>query len=256
MQERESAPGPSFAEHVRTLLQSGRTALLSTVSAKFPGFPFGSLAPYGVRGNGQPTFLLSALAVHTRNLGKDGRASLFVSESPADDGSGDLSVRRATLLGSVAPVPEVYLDDVRADYLERHDDARRWVDFGDFRFFELEPVAIYFVGGFGSMGWIDPADYAAAVPDPLAESAAMIRAHMNADHADALLLYCRAYANVPAEDATLTQVDRLGFCIRARTATESRTLRIPFPEAVTSPDEARKAFVKMVRAARAGTASA
>jgi putative heme iron utilization protein len=248
----KSVPAPTFAEQVRTLLHAARTGLLSSLSVKVPGFPFGSLAPYGLGENGRPTFLFSALAVHARNLESDDRASLFVSESDAGDAA-PLSLRRATLLGSVSPVPVADLGTVRGDYLERHPDARQWADFADFRFFQLQPAAIYFVGGFGSMRWVDPAEYSVAAPDPLADSAAMIIAHMNADHTDALLLYCNVYARLPAEAATLTEVDRRGFCVRARTGTDWKTVRIAFPDAVSSAEEARRAFVTMVRSARAQT---
>ena len=53
---------------------------------------------------------------------------------------------------------------------------------------------MYFVGGFGVMGWIAAEDYASARPDPLMDSAAGIIQHMNADHAAALRLIARHYA--------------------------------------------------------------
>ena len=39
---------PSFAERARTLLYLGRIGSLSTLSRKQPGFPFGSVMPYGL----------------------------------------------------------------------------------------------------------------------------------------------------------------------------------------------------------------
>lgn len=54
-----AVPEPSFAERARTLMYSGRIGSLSTVSRKQPGFPFGSLMPYGLDGRGPP-FSLSA----------------------------------------------------------------------------------------------------------------------------------------------------------------------------------------------------
>ena len=43
-----AVPEPSFAERARTLMHSGRIGSLSTISRKQPGFPFGSLMPYGL----------------------------------------------------------------------------------------------------------------------------------------------------------------------------------------------------------------
>lgn len=78
-------PEPSFAERAHTLMHSGRIGSLSTQSRKHPGFPFGSLMPYGLDDQGSPIFLISTMAMHTQNLQADPRASLFVTE-PDDTG--------------------------------------------------------------------------------------------------------------------------------------------------------------------------
>ena len=126
-----------------------------------------------------------------------------------------LAAARATLLGSLSRVDGPDLAPVRTDYLARHETARAWVDFDDFAFYRLDVNDCYFVGGFGAMGWVPAADYRAAAPDPLADAARGILAHMNEDHADALVLYCRAFAGVEARAATMTAVDRLGFHVLA-----------------------------------------
>jgi putative heme iron utilization protein len=71
---------------------------------KQPGFPFGSLMPYGLDDQGRPIFLVSTMAMHTQNLQADPGASLFVTEP---DASGDpLGASRVTLIGSVIRIPE------------------------------------------------------------------------------------------------------------------------------------------------------
>ena len=240
---------PSFAERARTLVESGRGGALSTPLAGRDGAPFGSLMPYGVDVAGQPILLVSRLAVHTRNLAADPRASLLVAEDSAGD---PLAVGRVTLVGRVAPLPADARAAARDDYLARHPGAAAWVDFGDFAFHRLAVEAAYFIAGFGAMGWVEGADYAAAAPDPLAPHAAGILAHMNADHADALRLYCQAFAGVAAEAATMTAVDRLGLRLRARTAAGEQLLRIDFPRPAHTPAEARAVLVEMVRTARTG----
>ncbi len=63
-----AVPEPSFAERARTLIHLGRIGSLSTLSRKQPGFPFGSLMPYALDGQGRPVFLISTMAMHTQNL--------------------------------------------------------------------------------------------------------------------------------------------------------------------------------------------
>jgi len=61
-------PEPTFAERARTLVYLGRLGALSTLSRKQPGFPFGSVMPYGLDDHGRPIFLISTMAMHTQNL--------------------------------------------------------------------------------------------------------------------------------------------------------------------------------------------
>jgi len=89
-----------------------------------------------------------------------------------------------------------------------------------------------------------------AYADPLAEAASGILKHMNADHAEALVLIVRNVKDIEAEKVTMTAVDRLGFHVRVKTPERVRSVRIGFPNEVRSPDECRKALVGMVKEAR------
>ncbi len=243
-------PEPSHAERVRTLFSRASVATLCTLSRKHAGFPFGSLMPYTLDAQGRPLFLISNMAMHTQNLKADPRASLFVTQAAED---GDLlGAARATLVGNAAPVPETDLASARETYLSAHENSRYWVDFADFHFFRLEPVDLYYVGGFGVMGWVEAADYDAASPDPLAAQAPAILAHMNADHVDAMLLLARIHAGMEASEASITSVDRLGFSLRLKTADGMKGTRIAFPKEVRSASETREVLVEMVRRAKTG----
>jgi heme oxygenase (biliverdin-IX-beta and delta-forming) len=241
-------PEPSHAERARTLVHLGSVATLSTVSRKQAGFPFGSLMPYALDGAGRPLFLISTMAMHTQNLKADPRASLFASQ-PAPDGD-VLGAARVTLVGNVEQIGDEEKAEVRESYLKAHPNSHYWVDFNDFAFFRLEPIDVYYVGGFGVMGWVTAADYASASPDPLAEAAQGILDHMNADHSDALILLTRTHAKLEAESATMTSVDRLGFHVRAVTPAGIKGARIAFPREATNPGETRSVLVEMVKHAR------
>ena len=123
--------------------------------------------PYGLDSQGRPIFLISTMAMHTQNLQADPRASLFVTEP---DASGDaLGSSRVTLIGSANRVPEPELPDVRTAYLTGYPDSKYWVDFEDFFFYRLDVIDVYYVGGFGVMGWVAASDYSQAQSDPLAD---------------------------------------------------------------------------------------
>lgn len=239
-------PEPTYAERVRTVLSLGTIATLSTVSRKRQGYPFGSLMPYAVDTAGSPIFLISNMAMHTQNLQADPRASLFVGQA----GDGDpLGTARATLVGDVLPVPDKELGSVRELYLSRYENSRSWVDFKDFAFYRLQPLDIYYVGGFGVMGWVAAEDYTEAEVDPLAMAAPRILGHMNADHVPAMILLAKVHSGLDATEAAMTAVDRLGFNLRLKTSDGMKGARINFLREVKTADDSRKVLVEMVRAA-------
>ena len=66
-EEPNPAPETSYAERARTILSLNQVGVLSTQSNKCEGFPFGSTMPYALNDAGQPLFLISAMAMHTKN---------------------------------------------------------------------------------------------------------------------------------------------------------------------------------------------
>ncbi len=241
-------PEPSFAERARTLLHLGRVGSLSTLSRKRPAFPFGSLMPFALDGEGRPLFLISTMAMHTQNLQQDARASLLVTQTEA---SGDpLGAARVTLVGNASAIAGPEIEEARPLYLERHPNSKYWVDFDDFSFFRMDVLDVYYVGGFGVMGWVAASEYAQAHSDPLADAAAGILQHMNADHQEALILLARIFARIEAQEAVMTAVDRLGFHVRMKTAEGMKGARLAFLNEVRTPAETRKMLVEMVQQAR------
>jgi hypothetical protein len=156
-------------------------------------------------------------------------------------------------MGEIGKVSEEEREQVRGLYLARYQNASYWVDFQDFAFYRMEVVDVYYVGGFGVMGWVAADDYRRAEPDPLADAAPGIITHMNADHADALVLLARRFADADAKDAeeaTMTAVDRLGFHLRLKTGDRMHGVRIAFTREVRSAEETRTVLVEMVKQAR------
>jgi len=198
--------------------------------------------PYGLDDHGHPIFLISSMAMHTQNLQADARASLLVTQ---ENTTGEpLGASRVTLVGNVVPVPNTELAAVRTLYLERQANSKYWVDFEDFSFYRMDVIDVYYVGGFGVMGWVSASDYARSQPDPLADSMAEIIQHMNTDHKDALVMLARTFAHIDSTEATMTAVDRLGFHVRLETAEGMRGARIAFLREVSDQGETRKVLVK------------
>ena len=153
---------PSFAARARALVEAGRVGALATHSRQRPGYPFGSVTPYAPDEQGRPVFLISGLALHTKNLEGDPRASLLVTPpEPVDD---PLAAPRVTVLGEARRLGPSEAGADRTRYLAKHPSAAMWVDFADFAFWRLEVSGAYYVGGFGAMDWITRDAYVEVTP--------------------------------------------------------------------------------------------
>jgi putative heme iron utilization protein len=246
-----NVPTPSHAERARTMassITSGTLCTFANANIEQAGYPYGSLVTSALYA-GQPIFLLSGLAEHTQNLRADPRASLLLCESGNDT---PLALGRVTLVGECAELAADEVAEPKAHYLKAAPEAAYYLDYGDFSFWRLTVRALRYIGGFGRMSWVSAEDWFAAEPDPLADHADGIIAHMNADHVEAMTLYCKAYSKAQSFSGIhMTGVDRYGFEMSVETAEGWRPIRLSFGNPVDTPESAREALVAMVKQARA-----
>ena len=240
-------PTSSHAEQARTLAFKMSTATLCTMSIEPIGYPYGSFVTYALY-NGNPIFLISGLAEHTKNLDQDCKASLLIAEA----GEGNpLALGRVTLMGECKRLDDVNKDEAREIFLSKNPDAKFYIDFKDFYFYMLEVSEIRYIGGFGRMSWIEDSQWFQAEADPLVSHSKDIIEHMNEDHADAMVLYCQTMSKATdTTAAVMTSIDRYGFEMSAHTSAGPRPIRLAFKNQVSDAEEARKELVSLVKEAR------
>ena len=107
----DGVPQPSLAERARTLVAQGGTSTLSTLSRKHPGYPFGSLMPYGIDEDGSPLFLISSMAMHTRNLEQNPRCTLLIVQAAVEGEA--LGAGRISIMGDARVVVETDSDRIQ-----------------------------------------------------------------------------------------------------------------------------------------------
>jgi hypothetical protein len=74
---------------------------------------------------------------------------------------------------------------------------------------------------------------------------------MNTDHADAMVLYCRAFSRATEiTAASMTAIDQYGFEMSARTSEGPRPVRLAFATPVSTAEQARAALISMLNEAR------
>lgn len=72
-----------------------------------------------------------------------------------------------------------------------------------------------------------------------------ILAHMNTDHADAMILLAKSRAGIEASEAMMTSVDRLGFTLRLKTSDGVKGTRFNFAREVATPQDSRAVLVEL-----------
>jgi heme iron utilization protein len=229
------------ADEARRYLRRHRHGVLSTISKKLGGYPFGSVVPCVPDHSARPVIFISRLAEHTKNLDADPRVSLLVRDTNSDVQDS----ARLTLIGNAVHANN-NLAALEARYLKYVPDAARLVSLGDFSFYQIEPVALRYIGGFGAIHWISAQDYT-PLANTMGECEADIVTHMNADHAAALRDYCRHFKRCQPAAVTMTGIDYDGFDVRA----DDELMRFDFDSPVVDAHMARAALVAMAAQARA-----
>lgn len=88
--------------------------------------------------------------------------------------------------------------------------------------------------------------------DSVSEGAERAIAHLNEDHADALLDMAKAVGGCPeATAARCIDADRTGLDLIADTPDGESEVRVPYDEPIDGPEGLRKATVKLAQRARA-----
>lgn len=140
----------------RILLRSTRHAPLAVIDPD-SGFPSVSRALVGMDIDGSPVILVSALSAHTKALSADPRASLLAGEPGKGDPLAHPRLSVQCLAERVEPEGEIYAR-IRGRFLKRHPKSSLYIDFPDFCFFRLAPLAASLNGGFGK-AYILPGEY-------------------------------------------------------------------------------------------------
>ncbi|CAI5496388.1 unnamed protein product [Closterium sp. Naga37s-1] len=200
-------------------------SIMSRMHHRRKGYPFGSLVDFATDDEGHPIFLLSPLSIHTRNMLADPRCTLVV-QIPGWSG---LANARATIFGDVYPVPASQQQWAQRFFARRHHHgaAQMW---GNFSYYRMQQICdIYFVGGFGTVAWIDVKDYLAATPDAIVlHDTEAILHELNVRLGSDLKRQLASILPQPVDDALFISIDGKGVDIRVRHGAKFNVQRLSF----------------------------
>jgi heme iron utilization protein len=240
----------SLAAEAKQFLRSTRSGVLSSFSAKFPGYPFGSVMPFVLDHNCQPIVLISTIAEHTKNIIANPKVSLLVFA-----GAEDLHANgRLTLIGEAEQI-EKNDADLMARYCRYFPESTGYLVMHDFQLYRINIHQARYIAGFGKMSWMAGSGI---IDLENAEKTATIAGletgmieHMNADHVESMLLYCQHFHGLQPSRVSLIGVDCDGFDVKAEIADDIKMLRFTFEASIFDANSARSAFVALSKAARA-----
>lgn len=193
---------------------------------------------------GDPVFLMSDLAAHTKGLKQDARSSLMLGEL----GKGDpLAHPRLTLIGNTTRVNTLTESEQKTEaaqrqrYLNRHPKAELYNQLPDFHLYRMKVERALFNAGFGKAYTLTRDDLILneELTEKLKDAEQGVLGHMNEDHADAIDHYAQAHCNEEGGKWRLTGCDPEGVDLMRGEA----AARLGFKAPCTTVDEVRKALV-------------
>jgi hypothetical protein len=220
----------SQTREARCLLRAHRYGVLSTLSKKFDGHPFGSIAPYLTDHDGSVLLFISGLAEHTKNILNDPRVSLITHDQndPRIQTQG-----RVTVVGKAEPLTG--REPYAARWLRYFPENAQLFELGDFAFFRITPQSVRHVAGFGQARWI--MSHFTVPPYPLMAQEEDLLAQLNASPQNELRR-CLQLRGLSAEQLRMLGIDCDGFDVAA----DGRMLRFDFAEPVADADSALAAL--------------
>lgn len=227
----------------RALVNSNDYGILSTLSVKLGGFPFGSVAPYCLDGEGMPVVLISTIAQHTINITADSRCSITIMHH-----STNVQAKgRLVFTGNMELVGEEE-EAVAERYFRHFPDSRSYSQTHNFSFYRLRPISVRYIGGFGAIHWFEPEDVLSANPFHGAGEDRVVE-HMNADHHSDLVLYCTHYKGMTISEqdsVRMVGIDAFGFDVFVN----AQKVRFEFEEPAATAADARARMVALSVGAR------
>lgn len=212
----------SHARAPRCLLRAHRYGALSTLSVKFGGHPFGSIAPYLTDHDGSVLLFLSEMAEHTKNLRQDPRISLISH----DHNDARIQTQgRITVVGEAQPLEG--RERYAARWLRHFPENEQLFALGDFGFYRITPTAVRHVAGFGQARWYN--SHFTVAPYPLMTEEEPLIARLNTTARDTLRAICHNWLAISANDVRVVGIDCDGIALAA----DGRMARCDFARPVT-----------------------
>jgi len=193
------------------LMRNCREGVLSTVSKKYEGYPFGSFVTFISGADRSIIFYASDIAQHTINLKNNSKAciTLFnLSEGDKQDSA------RLSLLGDVKKIEED-IDEISRQFIEFFPESSQYSNMHDFNFYKLNISQVRWIGGFGKIAWLSSTNWNPTKPKWLKQENSMVK-HMNEDHSNSIVSTLNAKLGIKDKRAKMLRLTMDGYYVSSK----------------------------------------
>ena len=193
------------------LMRNCREGVLSTVSKKYEGYPFGSFVTFISGADRSIIFYASDIAQHTINLKNNSKAciTLFnLSEGDKQDSS------RLSLMGDVKKIDKD-VEEISRQFIEFFPESSQYSNMHDFNFYSLNISQVRWIGGFGKIAWLSSTNWNPIKPKWLNQENSMIN-HMNEDHSNSIVSALNAKLGIKDKHAKMLRLTMDGYYVSSK----------------------------------------
>ena len=193
------------------LMRNCREGVLSTVSKKYEGYPFGSFVTFISGADRSIIFYASDIAQHTINLKNNSKAciTLFnLSEGDKQDSA------RLSLLGDVKKIDKD-VEEISRQFIEFFPESSQYSNMHDFNFYKLNISQVRWIGGFGKIAWLSSTNWNPIRPKWLKKEHSMIE-HMNEDHSNSIVSTLNAKLGIKDKHARMLRLTMDGYYVSSK----------------------------------------
>ena len=193
------------------LMRNCREGVLSTVSKKYEGYPFGSFVTFISGADRSLIFYASDIAQHTINLKNNSKAciTLFnLSEGDKQDSA------RLSLIGDVKKIDKD-VEEISRQFIEFFPESSQYSNMHDFNFYKLNISQVRWIGGFGKIAWLSSTNWNPIRPKWLKKEHSMIE-HMNEDHSNSIVSALNAKLGIKDKHARMLRLTMDGYYVSSK----------------------------------------
>ena len=193
------------------LMRNCREGVLSTVSKKYEGYPFGSFVTFISGADRSIIFYASDIAQHTINLKNNSKAciTLFnLSEGDKQDSA------RLSLMGDVKKIDKD-VEEISRQFIEFFPESSQYSNMHDFNFYSLNISQVRWIGGFGKIAWLSSTNWNPIRPKWLKQEKSMIE-HMNEDHSNSIVSTLNAKLGIKDKHAKMLRLTMDGYYVSSK----------------------------------------